>query len=184
MEAGHDRRHTAIGRPNKFSAPVLKDIAMGETAIVVALIAAAVSLTSLLLTASLTESRDRRRALWERELERFFELEEIAGILVENVLSYRARSETMATEIREHMEFLQRASGRFQRYSEVSSSIRDLHHAVALFLSQNATFDNSTEFKQARQEITDAFNVLLDTSDRALGRTHKRLGFWRRWHGR
>ena len=157
---------------------------MGETAIIVALIAAVMSLTSLLLTTSLTESRDRRRALWERELGRFLELEEVAGLLVENVLAYKAPSDAGAKEVHEHMEFLHRASGRFQRYSDVSASLRDLHHAIGWFASQKSAFDSSAEFKQARHDIVKAFNTLLDTSDKALSHVHKRLSLWRRGHGR
>ena len=157
---------------------------MGETAIIVALIAAAVSLTSLLLTTSLTESRERRRALWERELSRFLELEDTAGILVENVLSYKASSDKTRANIQGKMEFLHRASGRFLRYSDVAASLRDLHHAIGWFVSRKDTFDNSAEYTQARNDIVEAFRKLLNTSDNALASAHKRLRLWPRWLGR
>jgi hypothetical protein len=63
------------------------------TAIVVACVAASVSIVSLVWSTRLNEGRDRRKVLWERELNRFSELEDTAGCLVEDLLSYNIRSD-------------------------------------------------------------------------------------------
>lgn len=148
---------------------------MGDTAIIVALIAAAVSLINLFLTTSLTQSRERRKALWERELERFLELEEIAGLVVENSLTYKKLTENEEKELHTQMDFLYRASGRFQRYKDVSASVRNLHHAIGLYISQRSSFGSSEEFNQARAEISSSFAKMLETSDKSLSLAHKRL---------
>lgn len=64
------------------------------TAIVVACLAAAISLVNLAWTTRLTEGRERRKVLWERELARFAELEDVAGRLVEDLLRFSIREDS------------------------------------------------------------------------------------------
>ncbi|MCK9202498.1 MAG: hypothetical protein M0P42_15320, partial [Gallionella sp.] len=79
----------------------LKDYA----AIVVACLAAAVSVVTLVLTTRLTEGRERRKVLWERELVRFAELEDVAGRLVEDLMRFNIRDED-STQAYEKLQYL------------------------------------------------------------------------------
>lgn len=146
---------------------------MGQTAIIAALIAATVSIISVVLGSHLTALRDRRRLRWERELDRILQLEESAGQLAENVLQHGPRD---PDELARQLRSLGSAAGRFLRYKDLAASVRELHHASSWYLSQEKTFATPEDYKSARQEIDAAFEKLLAASDTALG-----VYSWRPW---
>jgi hypothetical protein len=55
-----------------------------------AVIALLGSILSLFISTRLAIQKERRQLLWAKELGRFFELEELAGDLVEELVSYRS----------------------------------------------------------------------------------------------
>lgn len=148
---------------------------MDNAAIIVACISAAVSLTSLLIAPKLSESHERRKSLWERELARFLELEEVAGTLVDDLLSYRMRDEEKRQKIVENLQFIYHASGRFMRYKNVTSALHKLENSTGWFFSQHMKHETAEEYKKARAEVEEDFRALLRASDAALKNVHKRL---------
>jgi hypothetical protein len=147
----------------------LKDYA----AIVVACLAAAVSLVNLAWSTRLTENRERRKVLWEREIARFLELEEQAGCLVEELLSYKLRDQAHRGSINGRVGYLDGATGRFLRYEAVASSIRDLHHAAGWYISRDMQHESKAEFEQARADLLSGFRKLVLACDAVSGRKQR-----------
>jgi hypothetical protein len=128
----------------------LLSILIDYAAIIVACVAASVSIVNLVWSTRLNEGRDRRKVLWERELNRFSELEDIAGHLVENLLSYSIRSEQERSSALEKLQILQGVTGRFLRYPEIASALRDVSHSAGWYISQDTKHETKIEF--GRQE--------------------------------
>jgi len=131
------------------------------TAIVVASLAAAVSLVSLALTTRLTEGRERRKVLWERELARFSELEDVAGRLVEDLLRFNIREEEERASTYEKLQYIRVATGRFLRYEKVARALRELEHSAGWYVSQDTKHESSEEFKKARNDVSETFKALI-----------------------
>jgi len=148
---------------------------MDNAAIIVACIAAAVSLVSLLIAPRLSESHERRKALWERELLRFLELEEVAGTLVDDLFAYRMRDEDKRQQITKKLEFVQLATGRFMRHTNVTEALHKLANSGGWLFSQDMKHKSSEEFKEARNDVVADFRALLRAIDEALKHVHKRL---------
>lgn len=145
------------------------------TAIVVACIAAAVSIVTLVLTTRLTEARERRKMLWERELARFSELEDVAGRLVEDLMRFNIRERGERAEALEKLQFLRTASGRFLRYDSIASALREMENAAGWYLSEDMKHENRAEYEKARADVNDAFKKLIRACDETLRRAPRAL---------
>lgn len=138
------------------------------TAIVVACIAAAVSIVTLVLTTRLTEARERRKVLWERELLRFSEIEEVAGRLVDDLMRFHIREENEKKLAYEKLQFVRTASGRLLRYKEVSQALRELENAAGWYISEDMRHETKLEYEKARLDVQMAFDNLVAACDRTL----------------
>lgn len=145
------------------------------TAIVVACLAAAVSVVNLAWTARLTEKRERRKVLWERELVRFSELEDIAGRLVEDLLRFNIRDDAERQRAYEKLQYVRDATGRFLRYDKVASALRELEHAAGWYISQDMKHETSEEYKKARSDVSGSFKALISACDETLKNAPKGL---------
>lgn len=145
------------------------------TAIVVACVAASVSIVSLVWSTRLNEGRDRRRVLWERELIRFSELEDTAGRLVEELLSYKIRSDQERSAALEKLHVLRGATGRFLRYPPIASALRGVSHCAGWYISQDMKHESKAEFQEARNDVTASFDKLIAAIDETLKHAPKRL---------
>jgi hypothetical protein len=149
----------------------LKDYA----AIVVACVAALVSIVSLVWSTRLNEGRDRRKVLWERELNRFSELEDTAGRLVEDLLSYNIRTDQERTAVLEKLQVLRGATGRFLRYPEIASALRDVSQSAGWYISQDMKHESKAEFEEAKNDVTVSFGKLIAAIDKTLKHAPNRL---------
>lgn len=149
----------------------LKDYA----AIIVACLAAAVSIVNLTLSTRLSEGRERRKVLWERELDRFSELEDTAGRLVEDLLSYNIRSDTERSAALEKLQVLRGATGRFLRYPAIAAALRDVIHSAGWYISQDMKHETKEQFEEARKDVTTSFSKLISAIDETLKLAPKRL---------
>lgn len=152
-------------------AAALKDYA----AIVVACLAAAVSLVNLAWTTRLTEGRERRKVLWERELARFSELEDVAGRLVEDLMRFNIREEAERESAYEKLQYLSIAAGRFLRYDKIAGALRDLENAAGWYIREDMQFGSSEEYKKARDDVSRSFKALIDACDETLKNAPKGL---------
>lgn len=149
----------------------LKDYA----AIIVACLAAAVSIVNLTLSTRLSEGRERRKVLWERELDRFSELEDTAGRLVEDLLSYNIRSDAERSAALEKLQVLRGATGRFLRYPTIAAALRDVTHSAGWYISQDMKHETKEQFEEARKDVTTSFSKLISAIDETLKLAPKRL---------
>lgn len=149
----------------------LKDYA----AIIVACVAAAVSIVSLFWSAHLNEGRERRKILWERELNRFSELEDTAGRLVEDLLSFNIRSDDARTGAQEKLQLLRAATGRFLRYPSIASALRDVTHSAGWYISRDMKHETKVEFETVRNDVTTSFGKLIAAIDETLKSAPRRL---------
>ena len=146
-----------------------------NVAITVAFIAAAVSIINLIWTTRLNEGRERRKMLWERELNRFSELEDTAGCLVENLLSYNNCSEQERSSSWDKLQTLRTATGRFLRYPEIASALREVTHSAGWYISQDNKHKTKTDFEGARSDVINSFQKLIKAIDTTLKSAPKRL---------
>lgn len=129
-------------------------------------IAAAASVITLFLNSRLTVNRERRLQLWQKELDRFFELEELAGRLTQQLGGHDS-IENRGKELSQELEQLKIAAGRFRRYPEVREQILDLHNILMelLWLKQEKEDYRSTQHKLEPQ-----YRKLLRACDGATKR--------------
>ena len=110
--------------------------------------------------------KERRQLLWTRELDRFLQLEELAGSLIEDAGSYRPVPDDWSG-LHEKLTQLEHAAGRFCRYVEVRQAIRDLHNTVGRMLTVKR---NGEDDRVVRAELDPAFRALLASCDAVLKR--------------
>lgn len=133
--------------------------------LIAAILALAGSILSLFISTQLAVWKERRQLLWSKELDRFFELEELAGELVEFMGSYRAIPDDR-TELAEKMESLERSAGRFSRYPEVRQAIRDLHNTLSRMFEAKRDRKGGRE---VRKELDPTYRRLLAACDQGRG---------------
>lgn len=138
------------------------------TAIVVACLAAAVSIVNLFWSTRLTEKRERRKALWDREFARFAELEDVTGRLVEDLLRFNIRTDEERASANEKLSFLRASAGRFLRYKEVAGTLRALEQAAGWYIRQDMRHETKAEYEEARRDVSDGFEKLLRACDTVL----------------
>ncbi len=135
-----------------------------------AIIALAGSILSLLISTVLAVRKERRQLRWSKELDRFFQLEELAGALIEDLGGYRPVPEDRA-ELSDKLSSLELAAGRFARYPEVRQAIRDLHNTLSrMFVAKRDSEDD----REVRKELDPAFRKLLQACDAVLTNKGKR----------
>jgi len=131
-----------------------------------AVIALLGSVLSLYISTRLAVQKERRQLLWSKELDRFFELEQFAGELVEEVGSYRPIPDDR-TSLERRFQALELAAGRFGRYPGVQQAIRDLHNTLGRMFAAKRDHDDD---RSVRTDLEPAFRKLLAACDDVVGR--------------
>ena len=134
--------------------------------LIAAVIAAGVSVASLLLNSRITLDRERRLVLWRKEVDRLIEVEELAGKLVEDIGGYRAL-ESLRDRVAAELDQREAMAGRMARYPKVRQAARNLHNIVGrLFADRRDHRDD----REVRRELEPAYRALLDACDSVLGK--------------
>ena len=127
--------------------------------------------TTLALSTALTFRREQRKSLWEQELRRFLELEEAAGKLAEELLSYELRvSPEGEAKFLEQYRWLKAATGRFRRYPSVLAALKDFNHAAASFYQVDRRTGQPSEYDEHAANLEASYKALLGASDAATHR--------------
>ncbi|WP_281221885.1 hypothetical protein [Photobacterium sanguinicancri] len=137
-----------------------------EVTFYAAIIAACTSVVSLVFNSKLTILREKRMLLWSKELDRINELEEKAGLAVEIVLNYSSPS-ILKTDYPPVQLELKYIAGRFARYSELSSVIRDLRQYCDI------TFDDKIDrqdFRESANKVLHYYSELIKECDKITKR--------------
>jgi len=127
-------------------------------------IAAIASLLSLFLNSSLIIRRERRQQLWQFNLQRVTQLEELAGHIAELLGGYPA-IETLEEKVPELLAKLELAAGNFRRHKFLNQSIRDFHNAASRVFVARRDHQND---KDDKHDLEVLFTNLLRTCDEAL----------------
>ena len=145
------------------------------TAIIVAILAAAISIVNLVWSTRLNESRERRKTLWEREMLRFSELEDTSGKLVEALLTFNIRSEEEKALANQKIQALRASTGSFLRYPAIAKALRDVTRSAGWYIARDMQYETKEEYEEARKEVTDSFQSLIKAIDATLKDAPKRL---------
>ena len=122
-----------------------------------------VTIGGVYLTSQFAFNRERKLVSWKREIERFFELEEFVGELVEQVGSYSQDG----VEIIEPMGKLATAAGRFRKYKAVKQSLRELHNCLGRLIDDKRK--HRDEEVATRNELETQFESFLAACDSVTG---------------
>jgi hypothetical protein len=129
--------------------------------LIASIIALCGSLLSVFIGSSLAIRKERRQLVWSKELDRFFALEETAGVLVEDLGSNRSiqdREEFLLNQLRQFSNL----AGKFARYSDVRQSIRDLHNILSRLYLAKRDFQDERE---VRKELEPSYLKFLNSCD-------------------
>lgn len=129
--------------------------------LIAAIIAALTSVVTLWLNARLAILKEKRLLLWQQELERIIELEEIAGVAQELALSY-ASPEVLDREFSPLHDKLRHSAGRFGRYPGLATALRELNHACAVTVAEKVKYGDSREWQE---KIAPAYKTFLEECD-------------------
>ncbi len=135
-----------------------------------ATIAAAASIISIFVNIRLSKQKERSNKIWEKELERFFELEEQVGILVENLIVFRCREESEKNSYFEKQQYLASAIGRFRRYPVVFHALRQLQNDTGWYFRQDMKHETKDDYEEARNNLESSYKKFLVACDTVLDR--------------
>jgi hypothetical protein len=138
--------------------------------LVAATIAATASVASIFVNFYLSSRKERENKLWEKELERFFVLEEKVGVLVENLMSFRCREDTEKEKYYEMQQYLASAIGRFRRYPNVLQSLRLLQNEAGWYFRQDMKHETKEDYNEARSNLEESYQKFLKACDEVLKR--------------
>lgn len=119
------------------------------------------SIITLILNTKLTTSKEKRVLLWKREVERLFDIEELAGAAQECALDYRP-VEAKKESYKELRGKLDSAAGRISRHKELAKALRQLNHWCSIACSFS---EGTEETTNARDEIPEHFSAVLEQCD-------------------
>ena len=126
-----------------------------------AAVAAVASLISLLVTSKLVARREKRHEVFQSELKRLIEVEELAGRLTETFSAYLGL-EDLNQRASELLPAVQVAAGRLRRYPPICQALRDLHNAAGRILRARRLGE---EDSSGKADLESAFQRLLEASD-------------------
>ena len=131
--------------------------------LILSIIGPFVTIGGVYLTSRFTFNRERRLASWKHEIDRFLALEEMTGVLVEQVSSYTPDGQ----EVFDSMDKLVAAAGRFRRYQSVKQSIRDIHNCLSRLIDDKRK--HRDEEQKTRSELEAQFEKFLIACDSVIG---------------
>lgn len=113
----------------------------------------------------------RTDVVYEKRVERLFELEELAGHLTEFLGSYRPL-EADEERLQEERRRIERMSGSFRRYPDLNQAVRDFLNRTGIIISEGGRnqFETRQEGDEAVAELNEAFERLTEGIDDVLDR--------------
>ena len=107
---------------------------------------------------SLSLDRDKQKMLWEKEITKIIELENLAGEAKEIATSYNTvqyKNERFGPIY----EKLSQLAGQFSQYPALMQAIRDLNHYCAILIDAQKHNENHESY---RSQILDFYSVLIN----------------------
>jgi len=138
--------------------------------LIAAAIAAVASIISIIVNVILSSRNQRKNKIWEKELERIFDLEEKVGVLVDDLIFFRCRSEDERDRFFQMQRYLPDAMGRFRRYPELHEALRLVFHDAGWYFSRDMKHESKDEFAEAKANLLSSYAGFLKACDKVLGR--------------
>lgn len=129
-------------------------------------IATVASIVTQVVSSRLASTRERRLIVWRKEVDRFFELEQLAGDLVEELGGYQPIAED-CSNLAIRFSAFESSAGHFGRYPKVRQAIRDLHNVLGRMLYAKG---GHADDREIRKELEPSFRALLDACDEVVER--------------
>ena len=104
----------------------------------------------------LSTINDTRQKIIDKELNRFFELEELAGEITERSGSYNRKLQD--DKLDECFHKMDLSAGKFRRYSNMKQAIRDLSQYAKILVDCRRSNDDD---RQAKKEMEDVYNKFI-----------------------
>ncbi|MFZ3516628.1 hypothetical protein LC147_26520 [Vibrio harveyi] len=137
-----------------------------ELTLIAAVIAALTSIFSLILGSSLALSREKKKLVWEKQIERITALEEQVGITQEIILRHSS-AEQIRIAYLEVSEDLKLQAGRFAKYPELAKSLRVFCHCCDLLLDDKL---QGNDYRDSRENVPKAFDDVMKQCEQVLQR--------------
>ncbi|MES9857218.1 MAG: hypothetical protein ABW166_11500 [Sedimenticola sp.] len=138
--------------------------------LIAAVVAALASIISIFVNISLSSKKERSNKLWEKEFDRIFKLEERVGVLVDDLIRFRCRTEDEKKKFYEMQNYLPNAMGRFRRYPELRESLRLVAHDAGWYFSQDMKHPSKEEFNEAKNNLETSYVNFTKACDKVLDR--------------
>jgi len=138
--------------------------------LVAAVIAAVASMASISINIFLSSKNQRLNRIWENEFERIFELEEKIGILVDDLIYFRCRSEEEKEKFFEMQSYLPNAMGRFRRYPELHEALRLVSHDANWYFGRDMQHGSKEEYEEAKSNLESSYKGFIKACDKVLKR--------------
>lgn len=113
----------------------------------------------------------RSDLIFEKRVDRLFQVEELAGHLTEFLGSYRSLN-TELENLHDEYRQIERMNGSFRRYPEVTQAVRRFRNRAGRILSEGGRTEilDREEQDEAVEELDEAFDALTDAIDEVLDR--------------
>lgn len=149
---------------------LLKDYPLLITAIVSAIFSAIFSIISIFINTSLSSKKDKANKVFDKELERIFNLEEEIGILVDDLLFYHFRNNGDNEYLQKKQHYLKKAMGQFRRYPDLHEALRKLSIDSGWFYTKDMNFGSDAESQKAKDNLENSYKDVISACDLILGR--------------
>lgn len=126
----------------------------------------AIAFATVWITENQRLRRDRLKDQWQKESDRFFVLEELAGKIAELLGSHLAL-EYIEKEVSIPLVELNMSAGKFRRHRGVLQAIRDFHNRAGQVLDIKRHHEDARE---AINELESAYDSLIKACDVVLQR--------------
>ena len=138
--------------------------------LIAAIVAASASIISIFVNIYLSSRKERSNKLWEKEFDRIFKLEERVSVLVDDLISFRCRSDDERKKFYEMQDYLPNAMGRFRRYPELREALRLVAHDAGWYFSQDMKHRSKEEYNEAKNNLETSYVSFTKACDKVLDR--------------
>ncbi|MDD3814371.1 MAG: hypothetical protein PHZ02_06960 [Desulfocapsaceae bacterium] len=114
-----------------------------------------ISIIGSIILHRLSAKKERQQQILQKELDRLYQLEELAGEITEWAGSWQLKQES--PELREKFQKFMVAAGTFRKYPKLKQAIRDLNQHAMILTSDKINHEDPREGSKELEEMYEAF---------------------------
>jgi hypothetical protein len=119
------------------------------------MVGSTISIIGSIILHRLSAKKERQQKILQKELDRLFQLEELAGEITEWAGSWQLKQES--PELREKFEKFVIAAGTFRKYPKLKQAIRDLNQRAMILASDRIKHEDQRESSEELEKMYQAF---------------------------